>query len=116
MNVTLQKTSRGTVAVYQAGPPIADASGFLDLLMSSPEGILAVGVDQLPAGFLDLKTRIAGELLQKVSTYRRRLMVLGDFAETSGALADFIRESNRGGQVVFVGTVAQGVAWLNLAP
>jgi hypothetical protein len=52
--------------------------------------------------FFDLKTRIAGEILQKFSTYSCRLMIAGSFsAYTSKALQDFMRECNRGTLIGF---------------
>ena len=53
--------------------------------------------------FFDLKTGIAGEILQKVSNYRMRLAIVGDFSNyTSKSLRDFIFESNKAGRVIFL--------------
>lgn len=58
--------------------------------------------------FFDLKTKIAGEILQKFSTYNVRLAIVGDFTKyTSQSLKDFIYESNKGGRINFVNTVAE---------
>lgn len=55
--------------------------------------------------FFDLSTGMAGEILQKFSTYRLRLMIVGDFEDLpSQRLKDFIRESNASGHVNFVGS------------
>ncbi|MGL5972770.1 MAG: DUF4180 domain-containing protein [Oscillospiraceae bacterium] len=52
--------------------------------------------------FFDLKTRIAGEVLQKFVQYDVRLAIVGDFSGyTSKALGDFIYESNRGNHIFF---------------
>jgi hypothetical protein len=60
----------------------------------------------LPPSFYDLKTGFAGELLQKISNYSKRLAITGDFSQIkSGALRDFIYESNNWKQVIFVNTV-----------
>lgn len=57
--------------------------------------------------FFDLKTGIAGEVLQKFSNYRVRLAIVGDFSGyESGSLNDFMFESNRHGQVSFVASTA----------
>ncbi|NRF40190.1 DUF4180 domain-containing protein [Pedobacter foliorum] len=57
--------------------------------------------------FFDLKTGIAGELLQKFSNYRLRLVIVGDFAKyDSNSLRDFIYESNKGKQINFLATVS----------
>jgi hypothetical protein len=53
--------------------------------------------------FFRLHTRLAGEILQKFSTYDFRLVIVGDFSKyKSKNLHDFIRESNRGKNVFFV--------------
>lgn len=58
--------------------------------------------------FFDLKTRLAGEVLQKFSTYKMRLAIVGDFTEyTSSSLNDFIFESNKVGQINFVNTIEE---------
>jgi hypothetical protein len=61
--------------------------------------------------FFDLKTGIAGEILQKFSNYRVRLAIIGDFSTyQSKSLKDFIFESNKLGQINFVETLAQAVS------
>ncbi|HUM88253.1 MAG TPA: DUF4180 domain-containing protein [Prolixibacteraceae bacterium] len=53
--------------------------------------------------FFDLKTGIAGEILQKFSTYRIRLSIVGDFTKyKSKSLNDFIAESNKMRHINFV--------------
>lgn len=53
--------------------------------------------------FFDLKTRMAGEILQKFSNYKIRLAIVGDFDKyESKSLNDFIFESNKGNTVNFV--------------
>jgi hypothetical protein len=74
---------------------------------------LALHARNLADDFLDLRSGLAGAVLQKISNYRFRLAVLGDFTEvTSRALRDFIGESNRSGQVVFAGDLAEATALL----
>ena len=56
--------------------------------------------------FFDLKTRIAGDILQKFSNYNMPLAIVGDFSKyTSKSLRDFIYESNNGRMVNFVSSV-----------
>ncbi len=65
----------------------------------------------LPDNFFDLKTGLAGEVLQKFSNYRMRLVIVGDFSNLrSQSLKDFIRESNGGSQVNFVETLQEALA------
>lgn len=60
--------------------------------------------------FFDLKTGLAGEILQKFSTYRVRLAIVGDFSKySSKSRQDFIYESNQGKQVNFVASTKEAV-------
>lgn len=60
--------------------------------------------------FFDLKTGIAGEILQKFSNYRVRLAIVGDFsAYQSKSIRDFIFESNKRRHINFVGSIAEAV-------
>ncbi len=53
--------------------------------------------------FFDLKTKIAGEILQKFSMYRIRLFIVGDVSRYENkSLKDFIFESNKGKHVNFL--------------
>lgn len=56
--------------------------------------------------FFDLKTKIAGEILQKFSTYGFQLAIVGDFKKyNSKSLSDFIYESNKYGRINFASSV-----------
>ena len=66
------------------------------------------------SGFFDLRTGLAGEILQKFSNYRMRLAIVGDFSHLqSRSWRDFIRESNRGKMVCFVPTVEEAISALS---
>ncbi|MZP56202.1 MAG: DUF4180 domain-containing protein [Bacteroidales bacterium] len=63
---------------------------------------IVVRESNLNNDFFDLKTKIAGEILQKFSNYKVKLAIIGDFTKyKSRSLQDFIRESNRGRTVFF---------------
>lgn len=67
----------------------------------------------LTVQFFDLKTRLAGEVLQKFSTYQMKLAIIGDFLHVSSkSLRDFIYESNTGRDIFFVASEAQAVSRL----
>jgi hypothetical protein len=90
---------------------IADVSGALDLIgncgYQDVENIIIHAGNITPA-FFDLKTGIAGEILQKFSTYRMKLAIVGDFSKyTSKSLKDFIYESNKTGRINFVNSVKE---------
>lgn len=60
--------------------------------------------------FFDLKSGIAGEILQKFSNYRMPLAIVGDFTQyESKSINDFIRESNQRKQVIFVDSVEDAI-------
>lgn len=53
--------------------------------------------------FFDLKSRLAGEILQKFVNYSIQVAIVGDFTDVkSESLKAFIIESNRGKQNFFV--------------
>ena len=53
--------------------------------------------------FFNLKTGIAGEILQKFTNYRMQLAIIGDYSKySSKSLKDFIFESNKHGRIMFL--------------
>jgi hypothetical protein len=93
-----------------------DASEAMDVVgNASYLGVSAVLVktDQLSSNFFDLKTGLAGEILQKFSNYRLRLVVVGGLDLTkSSSLRDFVYECNKVGNVIFTSTEAEAVELL----
>ncbi|KGO79874.1 alpha/beta hydrolase [Flavobacterium beibuense F44-8] len=58
--------------------------------------------------FFDLKTRMAGEILQKFSNYKIRLAIVGNFSKyESKSLNDFVFESNKGRVINFVTSIEE---------
>ena len=71
---------------------------------------IAVYEKNISPAFFDLKTGIAGEILQKFSNYRMRLAIIGDFSKyTSKSLRDFMYESNKQKQINFVGSPEEAI-------
>ena len=65
---------------------------------------IVVPVERFEDEFFELKTRVAGGIIQKFVTYRR-LVILGDisrYTTTSRSFHDFVYEANRGNQVWFL--------------
>ena len=57
----------------------------------------------LTPAFFDLKTKIAGEILQKFANYQFKLAIVGEFEKyQSNALNAFVIECNRGNHIYFV--------------
>ncbi|MFJ8079133.1 hypothetical protein RKD23_000847 [Streptomyces sp. SAI-170] len=90
------------------GPLLDGESAALDLIgdaFGQDATLVAVPVERVPQEFFRLRTGVAGAVMQKFVTYRVRLAVVGDVsrqAAESGALRDFLRETNEGGHIWFV--------------
>ena len=67
--------------------------------------MIAVPVARLSPDFFVLRTGLAGAVAQKVVNYRLRLAVIGDISTAlaaSAPLRDWVVESNRRGEVLFM--------------
>lgn len=77
-------------------------------------GKIIICKDNITPDFFDLKTKLAGEILQKFSNYRVRLVILGDFSKVeSNSLKDFIRESNKGRLINFLASKDEAISRLS---
>jgi len=93
---------------------ITDGQSALDLIASvvydTDALCIAVSKVAITEGFFDLKTRIAGEVLQKFINYGTKLAIYGNFSMyTSKALADFIYERNKGRHIFFAASEDEAV-------
>lgn len=71
---------------------------------------LLIHETQIHPDFFDLKSGLAGEILQKFSNYQAQLAIIGDFLKySSNSLQDFIRESNRAGRIFFTANEEDGI-------
>ena len=60
--------------------------------------------------FFDLKTKLAGDILQKFINYYVKVAIVGDFSGyTSKSLRDFIYECNHGKDIFFVTDQKQAI-------
>lgn len=90
------------------GAPLRDERDALDLIGTAfhlGASWAAVPVERLTDDFFRLRTRVAGDIVQKFANYRMGLAVVGDISRHVGAgdaLRDFVRESDRGDQLWFL--------------
>jgi hypothetical protein len=66
---------------------------------------VAIPTSRFDDDFFRLRTRIAGEIIQKFVNYRLGVAIVGDISRhtaVSSALRDFVREANRGTQIWFI--------------
>uniref|UniRef100_A0AAU2K386 DUF4180 domain-containing protein n=1 Tax=Streptomyces sp. NBC_00049 TaxID=2903617 RepID=A0AAU2K386_9ACTN len=71
---------------------------------------VVIPADRFDEAFFRLRTRVAGDVIQKFVQYRLGIVVLGDISrhtEASSALQDFVRECNRGRQAWFLTDVEE---------
>jgi hypothetical protein len=102
--------NRDIVELKDDSVKINSGQDFLELIGNLPANIIILKKDNLTEAFFDLKTGVAGDILQKVSNYRLRLGIVGDFSGySSKSLKDFVRESNKAKLVVFVGSVEEAL-------
>lgn len=93
------------------GGAIRGESDALDLIGdASYQGArwAVVPVERFADEFFTLRTRVAGDVIQKFAQYRMGLVVLGDISrhtEGSSALRDFVQECNRGQQTWFLADI-----------
>ena len=86
----------------------SDAVELIGKTFENHATLIVIPIECLNDEFFQLKTRIAGELIQKFVQYRRRLVIVGDisgFLAESSALRAFVNESNRGKEVWFLATL-----------
>jgi len=80
----------------------------LDLMATVSSDRIILHEHNFEKDFFDLSTRIAGEVLQKFTNYHVKLAIIGDFRKfPSKSLKDFIYESNKNGQYLFVDSIEE---------
>jgi hypothetical protein len=87
-----------------------DAVDVVGAALSERANLVVIPVSRLGDEFFVLKTRVAGEIIQKFVNYGLRLVIVGDIARhvaESDALRDFVYETNRGKQVWFLAGKAE---------
>jgi len=90
------------------GPTVSTEQDAVDLIADtagSRAELVVLPVARLDARFFDLRSGVAGQVVQKFAQYRRRLAVVGDisaYVEASDPLRDYVRETNRGREVWFL--------------
>ena len=66
--------------------------------------------ENLTEEFFQLKTKVAGNILQKVVNYKMKLAIVGDYSKySSKSLKDFMYECNNGNDIFFVEDESQAI-------
>src|SRR3954453_1256047 len=97
-----------TYVLPASGPMLAQESDALDIIgeaFGQQAELVVIPVGRLTPDFFRLGTGLADAVLQKFTNYNLRVAIVGDisaYTDTSVPLSDFVRESNRRGQVRFL--------------
>jgi hypothetical protein len=101
------------VEFHKAGPQLLNDRQAIEIISEAAAhnaDVIVVPVERLSEDFFQLKTRLAGEILQKFVTYRKRIVILGDISKQlsgSSALRDFGSECNAGRDIWFLTSVGE---------
>lgn len=101
-------------AFFEAGgAPPGDPVAAVVRCMEHGSRALLFGEGALPAAFFDLRSGVAGELVQKLVNYDVRMAaVVPDLALHPVRFREFAREANQGRQFRFFATRQEAIAWL----
>ncbi|GAB6550086.1 DUF4180 domain-containing protein [Bacillus sp. 3G2] len=93
---------------------ISDVQTALDLMATVQYEVdakhIIIDKSLISESFFDLKTRLAGDILQKFINYRVKIAIIGDFSMyTSKSLKDFIYECNKGQDIFYFATEQQAI-------
>ncbi|TCZ75341.1 DUF4180 domain-containing protein [Paenibacillus albiflavus] len=120
MNIAkIEKNGIHIAVVSSSEIVIGDVQSALDLMatVQYETGCDRIVVNKtiLSEEFFDLKTRLAGEILQKFINYRVKFAIWGDFSVySSKSLRDFIYECNNGNDTFFLPTEQQAIEKLSM--
>lgn len=114
MEIKITETPAGRIGEVVSGGIIlaepGDVSDVISECFSNDVNGMIMDARHIAPEFFDLRTGIAGEILQKFTQYHIRFAIVGDFSGVeSRSLRDFIRESNRAGSTLFVATAAEAM-------
>jgi hypothetical protein len=92
---------------------IKSSSDVMEIYFNTNSDTIVINKADIDQTFFDLKTGLAGNILQKISSYHKRLIILGEFSSyTSKSLHDFIYESNKTGKVIFTDSMEKALSML----
>jgi hypothetical protein len=112
----IQHTFNGKdiVALQENGVIISNASEFHDLLLDLPSDRIVLYAENIDAAFFDLRTGLAGEILQEAANHSRKLGIVGDYSRYAGrSLNAFMSEGIEGDKIVFVDSLDEALRKLS---
>lgn len=119
LKITVNEQNGSKIAVIESESIlIENAQDALDLLANvwynSGCDKMVLRKEHFTEAFFDLKTGLAGEILQKFTNYRMKVVIVGDFSSyQSNSLNAFMYESNQGNMVLFKETESDALEALH---
>ncbi len=119
MTTNMIKQNNIDIAVINSSEVlIKDVQSALDFLATvqyeTGANRIIIGKSSICDDFFRLKTKLAGEILQKFVNYDVVLAIIGDFSiYSSQSLKDFIYESNNGKHIFFLPDEKQAIEKLS---
>lgn len=110
MNIKVVKTGNANIAVVSSDDIIINnVQDSLDLMATVRHNYdcdkIIINKKNITEDFFELKTCIAGEIMQKYTNYDMSLAIIGDFEQyNSNSLKSLIYESNKSNKIIFKGT------------
>ncbi|MFC4812824.1 DUF4180 domain-containing protein [Paenibacillus sp. GCM10023250] len=121
MNMTIDQRGESRVAVIEGdGVVIGSVQEALDLMADASYNgdahKLLLDKANVAEEFFELRTKLAGDILQKFTNYGVKLAIVGDFGGYgSKSLRDFIYECNQGKRFFFLADRAEALNALHAA-
>lgn len=121
MNIKIHSRNNDQIAEIEASGVVINTTQEALDIMAEASNLGAKGIIifeyNLHEDFFNLRTGFAGDILQKFSQYLMKVAIIGSFEKYENkSLQAFIRESNRGNQVFFVGGIENALSRISDAP
>ncbi|MEQ8177751.1 MAG: DUF4180 domain-containing protein [Amphiplicatus sp.] len=97
---------------YGRPPSGAVIASGVELVEHADDGLLLIRADEIAPAFFDLKSGVAGDILQKAVNYRLRVAILLDARPLSDRFAELVREHRAHPAVRFFNDEADALRWL----
>lgn len=120
MKITTIKEKNAEIAVVNSSEVIiTDVQSALDFIATVNYEVgcyrIILNKSAICEDFFNLRTKLAGEILQKFINYQVKIAIVGDFSVyTSQSLKDFIYESNKGRDIFFLANEKEAVEKLSI--
>lgn len=113
-HIVHQSNGKDIVALKENGVVIRNGQEFLDVVMNLPSDRVIIYKENIPEEFFDLRSGLAGEILQKAVNYTRHLGIVGDLSKyPSRSLKAFVYESNSTNSIIFTDTLDEALQRLS---